>query len=445
MRYIARTLLVTLVCIIAVPALSAHAAEEPLDKIVAVVGGDIVLLSEINEFLRIELMRGGKDMSKMAPSELLEYQCKALKGMVDDRLLVAKAIKDSLPITAEAIEGALKQQLGTIRSRFPTKQGFLDQLKLEGTTERQLRDNLRDQMRRYLLRDQLQRKMGAEITVSFSEVERFYAAHKDSLPEVQPSVTIAHITRVTKPGDSALTDARQRLNKALARLKNGETFAALATGLSQDPATAPEGGDLGYFGRGLMFPEFEAASFKLDSGEVSAPVMTEAGLHLIQNLGFRGDEVRVRHILAAARPTDHDRIATRDSMKSIYSRIQKGADFGYMARTFSQDPKVRETGGRLGPLPPTNLPPSISGAIATLNVGEISAPFESQHGTFHIVKLVARVRAHTMSLIEDRRKLEEAVRQQKLFEVLSELLASERKKTYVEIRFEGCDTATTTR
>ena len=415
-----------------------HAVEEPLDQIAAVVGREIILVSEINQFISLQLMQSGQDPTQFTEEQLTEMQCNALQTMIDDRILVEKARFDSIVVDQQTVEDAVREQIAQIRSRFADEAAFQQQLATEGTTERLLRENFRNQMQRYFLREELRRSLAQNITVGFHEVEQFYAEHQDSLPEVPPSVSLVHITRVTRAGDSSLAIAGQRIAQAQARLAAGEDFAAVAGDLSEDRGTAVNGGDVGYFSRGMMFPEFESAAFTLDSGQTSDAVQTEIGLHLIQNMGFRGDEVRARHILAFARPSDEDRVATRDTMRSVYERLRAGANFGEMAREYSMEPNVRQTGGRIGPISPEQLPAWLGRVVATLEIGQIGEPFESENGTYHIIKLLTRTRAHRVNLTDDRRQIEEYVRSQKLYDEIVELLERERERMYVDVRLEQC-------
>ena len=414
------------------------AAEEVVDRILAVVERDVVLQSEVDEYIALQMIQAGRSIQSLSAPERDQLRCQILQAMVDDRILVAKARADSVVVTLQQVEDALRQQLDNIKSQFASEEAYREQLAKEGTTERDLRAKLRLQMERYLLREKLTQTYGQKITVTFNEMERFYNQYRDSLPVVPASVTIAHITRVTKPGDSALVAARRVLDAARERLAAGEDFASVARALSQDPGSAQFGGDLGFFGRGQMVPEFETAAFSLDSGQVSGPVLTEYGLHLIQNLGFRGEQVHARHILARAVFTPADRQSTLDTLQSVYRRLQAGQDFGELARVYSMDQSVRQTGGRIGPVDPSALPPAFGRVLATLSVGETSQPFESDPGTFHIVRLLERTREHAINMSDDRRQIEEMVRQRKLQTRINEILEQERGRMYVDVRLPGC-------
>ena len=435
-RMVSMAILACAVTHLATPLLAR--AEEVFDTIVAVVARDVILQSEVDEFAQLQMLQTGQQIESLSPAEREQLRCRVLQGMIDDRLLVAKARADSVEVTPQQVEEALKEQLENIKRQFPSDEAYREQLRKEGTNERDLRNRLRVQMERYLLREKVMQQMGQKITVTFNEIERFYAEHEDSMPMVPASVVIAHITRVARPGDSTLAVARERLAQAQQRIAAGEDFGEVAKSLSQDPGTAPFGGDVGFFGRGQMVPEFEVAAFALDSGQISAPVTTQYGLHLIQNLGFRGDEVHARHILALAKPSPADYQVVRDTMMAIYRRLRAGADFGETARTYSMDPNVRQTGGRLGPISPDDLGPSFGRVLATLEIGQISEPFETDPGTYHIIKLLERTRAHKMNLADDRRQIEEFVRQQKLYAQLQSVLDRERERVYVDMRMPDC-------
>jgi peptidyl-prolyl cis-trans isomerase SurA len=281
--------------------------------------------------------------------------------------------------------------------------------------------------------------------VTFGEVQRFYDEHRDSLPVIPATVAFSNITRIARAGDSSLAAARERIHEARRRLDGGEDFADVARALSQDPGSAAAGGDVGSFGRGVMVPEFETAAFALDSGQISSPVLTQYGLHLIQNLGSEGSEVHVRHILAAAGPGPADYAAAQDTMSSVYRRLREGADFTETARSYSMDPNVRQTGGRVEPISPDDLPPAFASVLSTLDIGQVSEPFVADPGTYHIIKLASRTREHRMNLTDDRRQIEELVRQEKLFARMQEVLDRERERIYVDLRMPDCAPSTDAR
>ena len=196
---------------------TSFAAEEVVDRILAVVERDVVLQSEVDEYITLQMIQAGRSIQSLSAPERDQLRCQILQAMVDDRILVAKARADSVVVTLQQVEDALRQQLDNIKGQFPTEEAYREQLVREGTTERDLRAKLRLQMERYLLREKLTQTYGQKITVTFNEMERFYNQYRDSLPVVPASVTIAHITRVTKPGDSALVAARRVLDAARER------------------------------------------------------------------------------------------------------------------------------------------------------------------------------------------------------------------------------------
>jgi len=422
---------------------TARAAEEVVDRIAAVAGRDVILQSEVDELVQLQLLQSGQQSTTPTPEQTQQMRCAVLKSMIDDRLLAAKARADStIVVTPQQVEEALRQQLDLTKSRFPSEAAFQEELRRQGTTERDLRTHYRAQVERSLLGERLMGKLSQDITVSFHDLQTFYEAHRDSMPTVPATVTIAHITRAARPSDSSLVGARQLIAEVQRRLAAGADFGQVARDLSQDPGTAPQDGDLGWFRRGEMVPEFEAVAFSLDSGAVSGPVLTEFGLHLIQNLGYQDDMVHARHILARAQPTHTDIEAAHDTMTSIYQRLQAGADFGEMARRYSMDPAVQQTAGRVGPISPDDLPAPFVQAIGSLDPGRVSAPFETTPGAWHIVKLISRTREHQMNLADDRRQLEDYVRQTKLMAKVQDVLGRERAHMYIDVRVPDCAIAT---
>jgi peptidyl-prolyl cis-trans isomerase SurA len=192
-------------------------------------------------------------------------------------------------------------------------------------------------------------------------------------------------------------------------IRGGVDFADIARRHSEDPGSAPAGGDLGLVRRGLFVKEFEGAVFALDEGQMSDIVETPFGLHLIQLLERRGDAVRARHILLRMERTPADDDSARAALARIRERALAGESFAELAREYSEDEQTRLVGGELGAFELENLDPELARTITGLKEGEISPPSRISEGSsygFHIVLLKRRTAAHEMSLEQDYRKLE---------------------------------------
>ncbi|MFH1007472.1 MAG: peptidylprolyl isomerase [Candidatus Latescibacterota bacterium] len=406
-----------------------YAQEEVLDRIVAVVNDEIILLSELKENVRMELFKQGR-ASENDQEKVAALEREILEGMVADQILLAKAKNDSVVVKQKDIDEVLQEQLRRIREQVGSEEEYQRQLQQGGVTERDLKKRFRKEIRNYLMKQEMLASLIQGVTVSGREVEAFYQTHKDSLP-VQPArVHISHI--LIRPVDQeALAKAREILKRADA----GEDFEALARAHSKDPGSAQRGGDLGFFGRGMMLPEFESAAFQLEPDQISELVKTRLGYHIIRVEERQGDQVHARHILLTAKITKEDEQQALEIVAGLREEILSGADFSELARTFSEDASTASEGGDLGWILLSELPKDFAPVVNQLEAGQVSEPIHSASG-YHLIRLNEREKGGAITLENNRGLLENLARQQKLKEVFDELIEEERAKIYVDIRLE---------
>ena len=397
----------------------AHAEPKLVDRIVAVVDDQIVLQSEVINNLRVIAMQQGKALqSLLSDREQAQEMIDAIvKGMVDEKLMIAKAEEDTIEVDEERVEEAVREELKGLKAQYG-EEAFKEQLRQENLHEREIRDQLRQKYRKESLKGQMYSMLVQDIEVSYRDVEAFREASLEELPSL---LGVSHILIEPQPSTDRRAEALARAEAALVRVRSGEDFSELARQYSDDPGTAPAGGDLGFFSKGQMVPGFEEAAFSLELGEVSEPVETEFGFHLIKADEIRGTEVHARHILFSLRATEEDATAAQHSAMELYNQIRDGGDFAELAREHSGDPGSAEAGGNLGVYPLDNLPPAFADAIRTMKLGEVSLPLRTEFG-WHLVKLN-----------DDRDTLEEILKQQRVQERFREALEEMREKLFVEV------------
>jgi peptidyl-prolyl cis-trans isomerase SurA len=287
-------------------------------------------------------------------------------------------------------------------------------------TERELRDRYRKNIREQFLTQQVQQKLISRVEVSYRDVLAFQKTYRDSLP---PQVGVSHILVTAKAGDAQRAGARKKIEGLLARVKAGEDFAALAQQHSDDTGSAREGGDLGFFGKGNMVPEFEKVAFALKPGEVSGVVESPYGFHIIRCEAVSGDSVRARHILALfPKPSEEDETRAYALANELKERALKGERFADLARQYSEDPESRERGGLLNFYRRDALPPSFADEVSKMRLGDVAGPIKTQFG-WHVIRLN-----------DDRETIETLLRQIKLSELFEKTIEETRQKMYVDVR-----------
>ena len=371
-----------------------------LDRIVAVVNDDVVLESELNAQVQFFVFNNRVDPKTPKLKE------QVLQSMINEKLIVAKAIEDSITVNDQEVQQRLDaviqqrvQQVGT-EARLEELYGMpLSRIKRES----------RDEMRNNLLAEKLQQQRFAGVKITRREVEEFLDTYKDSLGQIQEEVELAHIAIKLKPGKDAKAMAQAKAQSLLDSLKAGVDFGELARRHSDDAGSAASGGDLGWVRRGQFVKEFEAAVFALSEGEVSGIVETDFGLHIIELLERRGDAVHPRHILIRIERTQADRDSVIALLNTLRSRAIAGESFEALAKQYSDDKETAIIGGSLGTTELKNVDESFYSTIVNLKQGEISEPARlSVRGFdgYHIVLMKKRVPEHRPTLDGDYQRIE---------------------------------------
>jgi peptidyl-prolyl cis-trans isomerase SurA len=431
MSLIQRGFLALLVVLSAATVVSVPA--QVMDRIVAVVGDEIILLSELETRLQLASMQLQIDPEDDQTMNRLREAL--LQDLVDEKLVLVQARRDSIQVTADEIDNALTAQISQIKSQLGSEEAFQEQLAAEGLTLQGLRKRFRPQIRNQLLREKLIRQKLSNTTVSSKEVMDFYETYRDSLPVQGESIRLRHIMMTVAPSEEEKQAAFEQAKEVLAKARAGESFESLARTYSQCPS-AESGGDLGFFSRGEMVPEFERAAFALNPGEISDVVETMYGYHIMRCEERQGDRARVRHILIALSTSQEDEEQLVDQLNDIRERILAGEDFTALVEEYSQDPYSREKGGDLGWYPLDQLNDQFRSVVDTLSAGNVSEPIQTSSG-YHLLQVVDRVNQRQITLEDDWEALEELARQHKISETLDAWLGRLRKEIYVDIRLEG--------
>ena len=406
-------------------------AQESLDQIVAIVGKDIILESELKTQLEFYLAQTGKKINN--PEELGQLRKKLLDQMINDRLLLAKAEKDTLlKINEKEIEQTLEDQLSKIKSQFSSEEAFQKELKTEGLTEAELKRNYREQIKEQLLRDKLISSKLSKSNISSREVKEFYQSYKDSLPEQPESAKLSQILLKIEPSQKTLDSLKDFASMILAKAKAGEDFSELAKNYSEDPS-AKQGGDLGFLKRGEILPEFEMKAFSLNPGEISDLVQTSLGYHIIKLEEKKEEEIHVRHILIKITPSQVDSAKILSLADTLYQKLKSGADFVQLVKDYSQDDESKKKGGEIGWFPLAQLPEELKEKITQTEIGQITSTVLTEEGV-HILKILDKKEKRSLSLEDDYDTIKEMAKRKKGNDEILKWIEELKSKTYVEVR-----------
>jgi peptidyl-prolyl cis-trans isomerase SurA len=420
-----------LLAIIAAALFFTGANAESLDRVVGVVDDQVILLSELDAQIQIYAMQNKIAIPDSATLDSLRRA--VLDRMVEDKVLLVQAERDStIKVTSNEVGEALNRQIEMIKSQFPSEEAFQAQLRVEGLTLRELREQYQDEVKNQLLKDKLIQSRLARVKVSSGEVKRFYEANRDSIPDKPAGVRLSHILIGITPSQSTRDSLYRFANLIGEKAAAGENFETLAKSYSADPS-ADKGGDLGWFGRGEMVPEFEQAAFALQPGQISKVVETTFGFHIIKVTGRKEDRVKASHILISLAPSNEDRQAKLHLADSLYQAIKIGASFEETAKLYSDDENSADKGGELGWYAADELLPAFVEVLKNMEVGAISSPVASEFG-YHILRLEEKRDASPVDPNTDFKILEEMARRDKTHKQLTEWLDKLSAGMYIEKR-----------
>lgn len=431
-------------CLLLLSVFGLQAQKEVLDKVVATVGGELLLLSEVEEQYALFEAQNGP-----APEK---FRCQIMAQLMANKLLLNQAKLDSVEVSDIEVEAQLSARIDRIL-------GFMnnDVSQFEsyyGQSINDVKEQFREDLKNQITTERMKSTIMESITVTPSEVKRFFnGIPRDSLPYFNSEVEIGEI--VYKPKVNAeqrklsidkLTEIRRQI------VQDSMDFAQMAQRFSDD-GSARMGGELGWSKRGNFVPEFEAAAYNLEKGEISDIVESEFGFHLIQLLDRRGNSINVRHILIKPEITDEDLDLARIHLDSVRQLIlQDSFNFSIGVKLFSdEDVQSYNNDGRMVNPATGNtffeigdLDPDIYFTIDTMELNEISAPFEFKGPTgetyFRIIQLQSRSAPHRANLQQDYAKIQDAAIQSKQNDYISDWVLEKINATYVEIdtMFDGC-------
>ena len=406
-----------------------------VDKIIAKVDNYIVLQSELDRAYQDYLANGG--------SPTAQARCEYLAMLLRNKLMMAKAEIDSIVVTDSDVDANTQRRMDMILAQYGGSPVDLENK--FGKTLEQIRMELRDQIREQLVVNEMQRHITKDIAVTPNEVKRFFnRIPKDSLPYFSAEAEVAQIVKVAKISDSQKETTRSELMAIRDRILSGEDFNELAKKYSADPSVTVNGGDMGFVGRGMMVPEYEAACFRMKPGEISMPVETAFGLHVIQLLERRGNEYHSRHILMSPTPSPEDLERAKQYLDSLRTLIvEEKISFQKAAKEYSDDVETKGNGGFFQDddggtrISVEELDPVVFFAIDSMEVGGVSRPLvyrtETGKEAVRILYYKTKMLPHQASLKDDWVRIQNATLNQKQNQALFKWFDKARKDVFINI------------
>lgn len=427
---------IALLLIVSLCATALNAQDKVVDQIVAIVGGNIILKSEIE--------RMHMDQQAQGVTSEGDMKCEILENYLVDKLLVAEAELDTLiEVTPSQVNQRMDQQLAMYVSYMGSEKAVEEYFK---KTIVEIKSEMKEGIRNQLLSQQMREKIVKDVTVTPSEVRyNFRNLKSEEIPTIPTQYEYAQIT--FQPTIDLEEDNRikSRLREIKKRIEDGSSFATMAVLYSED-GSAKDGGVIGYTGRAELDPSYASVAFNLKDDKVSNVVRSAFGYHIIQLVDKKGDKVNTRHILMKPKISVEAKEIAYNRLDSLAKMIRNNEiKFDEAAQIFSFDKNSRNNSGIVinpnsmsSKFSVEELDPDVSKVITKMNVNEVSNPFESidketQLPVYKIIKVIKKTESHKADLQNDYQKMAEEYLLKKKENVFNEWISKQQSETYIRI------------
>lgn len=419
-----------------------------IDEVVWVVGDEPILKSDI------ETMRMQADAEGMKWDG--NPDCVIPEQLAVQKLFLHQAAIDSIEVTESEVSQDIDDQINYWIQLADGSKEKLEEYRKQ--TISQMRLEMHDDFKNRSLIQKMKQQLVKDISVSPAEVRAYFKdLPEDSIPLIPTSVEVQIITRQPKVSVEEVNRVKNTLREYTERVNNGETsFATLARLYSED-GSARQGGEIGYTPKATLDPSFANVAFNLtDPKKISKIVETEFGFHIIQLIDKRGERINVRHILLKPRVTREDLDKASSQLDSLANDIREGKFTFDEAATYTSDDKdTRSNHGlmanvvdgmiRTSKFRMQDLPTEVAREVESMQVGDISKPFEMINSrgkkVCAIVKLKSRTDSHRATITEDFQAMKDIVLAKRREQVLNEWVANKLKNTYVRMNdnYKDCE------
>lgn len=416
-----------------------------IDGVIAVVGRNMIKESELEtSFLQAKSQVGIME-------DAFDTRCNIFESMLINKLMLHQAEIDSIEVTDEEITRELDSRIKQMIRAYGSQE-VMEKMMKKSVSE--IKTIYRDLIRENIMIAQIDQKLTGTINITPQEVVDFYQSiPQDSLPVIEQEYRFAQIVKLPKISDEEKEAVKSRLNDYRERILKGSKFSTLATLYSDDPASAKQGGELGFFSRGDMVAEFENAAFSLQEGEISPIIETQYGFHIIQLIERRGNQVNCRHILLQPKISELQMEQARKELSEIKDEIAKGEITFEDAVVKYSDDASKINGGVI--VNPYNASASFSKDAINetmqnvdrvdfdaMKEGDITDPvrFKSDLAdAYRLIKVTRKTSAHKVNLTDDYDKIQESALNSKKTDIIKEWAEKRIKNTYININPEYRD------
>lgn len=409
-----------------------------VDKVIALIGNEMIQLSTIEEDVQMQMMQGIITDKNL--------RCEILENMLISKLMLNQARLDSLTVNEEYVEMELENRLQDIKTRLGGEKATEDYFhKPIFKLKQEWRDLFREQS---LTRDMQYAVTEKVPDMTPKDIEAFYnITPKDSLPIIPTQYQLSQIV-LYPPKEEAILLVKERLLEFRERILNGERFSTLAAMYSQDPYSSRRGGELGMAAKQMYWPAFGDAAIILKEGQVSQIVETPDGFHIIQMIEREGDMFNARHILLKPQVLSTDRVKCMDRLDSIATALKADSTtFEKAALFYSEDPPSRLNGGHMSDensgsmlFDKDQLKTSDYNVLKDMKEGDISASFESRDNEgregnviYKIIRLDKIIPSHVANLQDDYNVIQDMAKNKASLDAVEKFIREKQQTTYIRI------------
>ena len=426
-------LMVVLLALLLTP-WSALAQSEPqlVDRIVAIVDEEAILQSDLDR--EIELFRMEKEYSgETVDADAVTVRREMLERLIESKLIIAAARQADMQVDDDAIEQSVDQKIQQFVEHFGSMANLESELKRSGMTLGDYRNRMGSQLRdQQYLRLVVGKFIRPSIEVREDEVREYYLANLDQMPAEPDSLTIANILIPVQPSVEVRQAVQGEVQKIQAALADGRAFDEVAREFSKGP-NAQRGGIVGVVSPGDLFDEnLDLAVFAMQLGEVSDPVVSSRGVHLMRLDSIQeGNRRAISQVFLPIEVTQADVDDAEAGIHQAKARLDAGEPFSLVAAEVSGDPASSRNGGVLGTFKLEDLSPQFQEALAEVEEGQITEPILTPGG-WYVFKLIARIDGHMYTYDELKDNLRQVVENTKIEVKLAEYVKELRTRFFID-------------
>ena len=403
---------------------------QTIDGVAAIVGDKTILKSDINQALSMAIFQQKLDPNKSA-DKILQLKKEIIRSVVNRKVILVMAELDSVVVQDKDVDRTLEEQINNIVAQAGSEEAAEKAL---GQPLRVFRREYWYDIKDMMVAQKYQQELIGKVSINKHGVVGFFNSFRDSIPPFPTTVKLRHLLVKIEPGVEQIDKTVTLLKSLREKILKGETtFESVAAQYSQDPGSKNSGGGLGFVRRGNLVTEFESVAFTLKPGEISLPVKTEFGYHIIETEAILGEKIKVRHILISPPLTDKDETLAYNRALSLKDSSKTLADFISTIKEHSMDSQTKEGGGNLGWIDPNTYPiPEFGMVVGQINPNECAGPVQSEYG-YHLLWIEATKQGGRADLSKHWNEIETLALNKKRGDWFEGWVLDARKKFYINV------------